>query len=71
MKNSLAIIIGFLIVGSLFVGWKISQDLGPAETATAPQPQTESASKEIGSTRQAWRMYLMVLSGKVLNMAMS
>jgi thiosulfate dehydrogenase len=47
MKNSLAIIIGFLIVGSLFVGWKISQDLGPAETATAPQPQTESASKEI------------------------
>ncbi|WP_226676743.1 c-type cytochrome [Mesobacillus jeotgali] len=47
MKNSLAIIIGFLIFGSLFVGWKISQDLGPAETATAPQPQTESASKEI------------------------
>ncbi|NKE06051.1 c-type cytochrome [Mesobacillus selenatarsenatis] len=47
MKNSLAIIIGFLIVGSLFVGWKISQDLGPAESASTPQQKTESTSKEI------------------------
>jgi len=43
MKNSLAIIIGFLIFGSLFVGWKISQDLAPAETAAVPQQQSESA----------------------------
>ncbi|MEH7441413.1 c-type cytochrome [Bacillus sp. JJ1122] len=43
MKNSLAIIIGFLIFGSLFVGWKISQDLAPAETAGVPQQQSESA----------------------------
>lgn len=47
MKNSLAIIIGFLIFGSLFVGWKISQDLGPSETASAPQEQTNTASAEI------------------------
>lgn len=47
MKNSLAIIIGFLIFGSLFVGWKISQDLGPAETATAPQQSEGKASNTI------------------------
>jgi thiosulfate dehydrogenase len=47
MKNSLAIIIGFLIFGSLFVGWKISQDLGPAETATAPQQSEGTASNTI------------------------
>lgn len=47
MKNSLAIIIGFLIFGSLFVGWKISQDLGPAETATVPQTQAGSAGNVI------------------------
>ncbi|WP_210365196.1 c-type cytochrome [Bacillus sp. REN3] len=47
MRSSVAIIIGFLIFGSLFVGWKISQDLGPAETANTQEAQTEVASGEI------------------------
>lgn len=47
MKNGVAIIIGFLLFGSLFVGWKISQDLNPVETASAPATQSASASKEI------------------------
>jgi thiosulfate dehydrogenase len=47
MKNSIAIIIGFLIFGSLFVGWKISQDLAPSETASTPQTQSETTSNEI------------------------
>lgn len=47
MKNSLAIIIGFLIFGSLFVGWKISQDINPAETARTPETQIATSSKEI------------------------
>jgi thiosulfate dehydrogenase len=47
MKNSLAIIIGFLIFGSMFVGWKISQDLAPAEAVSAPQLQLETGNKGI------------------------
>ncbi|MDQ0411892.1 c-type cytochrome [Mesobacillus stamsii] len=47
MKNGLAIIIGFLILGSLFIGWKISQDLGASETTTAPQQSEGMASNTI------------------------